>query len=156
MTCCLCSRSHEARVVAESTWDGTAMLPDTGSPEAHHLEEAVLLNQAAKGKRIQWKGNKYWFIQIQALKGKCSPGVIAALATALQRPIGIVNTSLRKSCVFFHTGARPLCMCCALQLSTRRQLLLLVHKGPCVYAVNQAQNRVNMRTLHGALCRLLS
>ena len=155
MTCCLCSRSHVARVVAESSSVETAVLPDTGSPEAHHLEEAMLLNQAAKGKRIQWKRKRYWLMHIPALRGKCSPSVIAAFAMALQRPIGIVNTSLRKSCVFFHTGASPLCICCALKLVTKRQLLLLVHKGQGVFVVNQRQNRVNMRALHLGVSQLL-
>ena len=155
MTCCLCSRSHEARVVAENSSEEPILLPDTGSPEAHHLEEAMLLNQVRKGKRIRWKRKRYWLLQIPALKGKCSPWVVAALAMALQKPIGIVNTSLRKSCVICHMGARPVCMCCALQGSTRKQLLLLVHRGPCVFAVNQRQNRVDMKALHSGVCQLL-
>ena len=155
MTCCLCSRSYDVRVFAESCSNETIVLPDTGSLEAHHLEEAMLLNQAARGKRIQWKRKRYWLMQIPALRGKCSPGVIAALAMALQRPIGIVNTNLRNSCVFFPTGAEPLCMCCALELSATRQLLLLVHKGPSVFAVNQRQNLVNMRALHLGVYQLL-
>ena len=156
MTCCLCSRSYEVRLVAENNSPEAVVLPDTGSPEAHHLEESILFNQATKGKHIQWKKEKYWLTKLQALDGKCQPDLIAKLAVALQRPVGIVNIRLRKSCVFLHRiGARPMCLCCALDLSRRKRLLLLVHRGACVFAVNHRCNRVNMRALRLGLRQLV-
>ena len=148
MTCCLCSRSHEVRLAAEANLPETAVLPDTGSPEAHHLEESIIFNQATKGKHIQWQKERYWLTKFHALEGKCQPDAIAKLAVALQRPFGIMNTRLRKSCVFLHRiGARPMCLCCALDLSRRKRLLLLVHKEACVFVVNHPCNRVDMRAL---------
>ena len=156
LTCCLCSRSYEVRLVAENNSPEAVVLPDTGSPEAHHLEEPILCNQATKGKHIQWKKERYWLTKLQGLDGKCQPDLIAKLAVALQRPVGIVNIRLRKSCVFLHRiGPRPLCLCCALDLSRRKRLLLLVHRGACVFAVNHRCNRVNMRALRLSLRQLL-
>ena len=156
MTCCLCSRSYEVRLVAENNSPEAVVLPDTGSPEAHHLEESILFNQATKGKQFQWKKQRYWLTKCHALDGKCQPDLIAKLAVALQRPVGIVNIRLRKSCVFLHRiGPRPMCLCCALDLNRRKRLLLLVHRGACVFAVNHRCNRVNMRALRFSLRQLL-
>ena len=156
MTCCLCSRSHEVRLAAEANLPETAVLPDTGSPEAHHLEESILFNHATKGRHIQWKKERYWLTKLQAVDGKCKPDLIAKLAVALQRPVAIVNIRLRKSCVFLHRiGACPMCLCCALDLSRRKRLLLLVHRGACIFAVNHRCNRVNMRALRFSLRQLL-
>ena len=155
MTCCLCSRAYEVRVVAEEESPETIVLPDTGSPEAHHLEESILFNQAMKGKRLEWQKKQYWLASLLALRGKCTPSVIANLAIALQLPIAVCNTRLRQSCVFSHTGAKPLCMCCALELSRRKRLLLLVHRGAWVFAVSHRYHRVDMRALRLNLRRLI-
>ena len=155
MTCCLCSRAYEVRVVAEEESPETIVLPDTSSPEAHHLEESILFTQAMKGKRIEWQKKQYWLASLPALKGKCTPSVIANLAVALQLPIAVCNTRLRQSCVFSHTGAKPLCMCCALELSRRKRLLLLVHRGAWVFAVNHRYHPVDMRALRLSLRRLI-
>ena len=56
-----------------------------------------MLNLATKGKHIHWQKKQYWLASLPALKGKCTPAVIASLAVALQRPIGIVNTRRRKT-----------------------------------------------------------
>ena len=97
-----------------------------------------------KDSSFNWQKKQYWLARVPVLKGKCTPAVIASLAVALQRPIGIVNTRLRQSCVFFHIGAKPLCLCCALELSRRRRLLLLllllVHRGACVFTVNPCKH----------------
>ena len=155
MTCCLCSRSHEVRLAAEANLPEKAVLPDTGSPEAHHLEETIIFNQATKGKHIQWQKQRYWLTKFHALEGKCKPDVIAKLAVALQRPVGIMNIGLRKSCVFLHkAGARPICLCCALELTRRKSLLLLVHREAYVFVVNHPCNRVDMRVLRLCLRRL--
>ena len=156
MTCCLCARTHEARVVAEKSSVETVVLPDTGSPEAHHLEEAILFNQAAKGKHLQWRKKRYWLAGIPTLKAKCCPSVIASLSVALQKPIGIVNTRLRQSCVFLNElGIKPLCLCCGLDLLRRDRLLLLVHRGAYVFAVNHRHHRVNMKALRLCVRQLI-
>ena len=156
MTCCLCFRSYEVRVGLEDDSPETIVLPDTGSPEAHHLEESFLFNQAMKGKRIEWQNKQYWLASLRALKGKCTPSVIANLAVALQLPIAVCNTRLRQSCVFSHVGAKPLCMCCALELCCAKRLLLLVHRGTWAFAVNHRYHRVDMRALRLSLRQLVA
>ena len=141
MTCCLCSRSYDVRVFAESCSNKTIVLPDTGSPEAHHLEETILFQQATNGKRIHWQKKQHCLARIPAMEGKqCTPAVIASLAGALQCPIAVCYTRLRQSCIFLPAGAKSLCMCCALELSRRKRLLLLVHRGACVFTVNPCKH----------------
>ena len=141
MKCCLCSRSYAVRVDAENSSTDAIVLPDTGSPEAHHLEETILFEQARNGRRILWQKDEYWLARVPALEGKkCSPTTIASLAVALQWPIAVCNTRLQQSCVFLQIGAKPLCMCCALELSRKKRLLLLVHREACVFTVNPCRH----------------
>ena len=137
MKCCRCSRSYAVRVDAENSSAEAIVLPDTGSPEAHHLEETILFQQARNRRHILWQKDQYWLTRVHELEGeKCTPAAITSLAVALQWPIAVCNTRLQQSCVFLQIGAKPLCMCCALELCRRKRLLLLVHREACVFTVN--------------------
>ena len=151
MTCYVCSRAYYTHAIPETGCStDLVILSETGSVEAHQLEETILFNKVATCRHFRWRQTKYWLKQVPALTGKCCPELIANLATRSHRPIAIANTQLRKSCVFDHVGPRPLCFVCACQLAGQRNLLLLIIRGKQVFALGHGRH-ANLKGLRAAL-----
>ena len=88
MTCCVCSRAYHAHVISETGCStNPELLPETGSTEAHRLEETILFDKVSARKHFRWRHTKYWLRAIAGLTGKCRPEVIANLAARSPQPI---------------------------------------------------------------------
>ena len=151
MTCCVCSRAYHAHVISETGCStNPELLPETGSTEAHRLEETILFDKVSARKHFRWRHTKYWLKAIAGLTGKCRPEVIASLAARSHQPLAIASTQLRQSCVFDRVGPRPLCFLCAWQLARKRKILLLILRGQQVFVLCCGRN-ANLGSLRVAL-----